>query len=369
MERPSIERPSMERPAPPRAAAPANEGTIDVLAAEGDALRAIARAVGSRWSGALALGPERVKRRIVLQDGDILTAGSASDDETLVAFLVGRGDLPKDVGARIAAKIQPFGRHAGAALIAHGHLGQEDLWPVLRAHAEWIIGKAIGLDEGTAALEPEPPGRLRAEPSVFGGSTGAEVVVEAARRVIPPAEALRRLGGKNARIAEGSRASLLIECALKPEEEELVRRAAGKRVGELMTDPESEIASVLIALSALSVIEILTPSLPDDAPRSEVDPLDVEALRQRVRARLSLVEEGDYFSLLGVSRDATGYEVRRAYIELRRSFEPSRVLTASTADLGPDLRTLIEVLDEAYEILREPRRRDRYRRAIEAGPP
>jgi len=45
------------------------------------------------------------------------------------------------------------------------------------------------------------------------------------------------------------------------------------------------------------------------------------------------------------------------------------VLTAATADLAPDVRLVAEVLDEAYEILREPHRRDRYRRAIEAGPP
>jgi hypothetical protein len=38
-------------------------------------------------------------------------------------------------------------------------------------------------------------------------------------------------------------------------------------------------------------------------------------------------------------------------------------------DLLDDVRLVIEVLDEAYEILREPHRRERYRRAIEAGPP
>ena len=45
------------------------------------------------------------------------------------------------------------------------------------------------------------------------------------------------------------------------------------------------------------------------------------------------------------------------------------VLTAATADLAADVRLVAEVLDEAYEILREPHRRERYRRAIEAGPP
>jgi len=91
-------------------------------------------------------------------------------------------------------------------------------------------------------------------------------------------------------------------------------------------------------------------------------------VRNRLGIRRSLVDEGDYFALLGISRDATGYEVRHAYLELRRELDPSRLLTASTADLREDVDLVLEVLDEAYEILRDAARRERYRRALEASP-
>ena len=305
----------------------------------------------------------------MLHDGDIVTAASGAADETLVAFLAARGDIERDIAARLGSKLPAHGRHAGAALVAHGHLGQDDLWPVLRAHAEWIIGRALLCDEGTCQLEPEPPGRLKAEPNVFGGATGAEVVLEQIRRVIPPEVCLRRLGGRGARLAEGPRRQLLAECALRPEDELVVRAAAGQRVGEVLADAEPELADVLYGLVSLGVLEALAPTGPAEAARTGPDPLDEEALRQRVRARVALVEDGDYFSLLGIARSATGYEIRRAYLELRRAFEPARVLTAATADLADDVRLVVEVLDEAYEILREPHRRERYRRAIEAGPP
>jgi DnaJ-class molecular chaperone len=87
-----------------------------------------------------------------------------------------------------------------------------------------------------------------------------------------------------------------------------------------------------------------------------------------VRARIQLVDDADYFALLGVTRDATGYEVRRAFLDLRRAFEPSRVLTPETADLADDMRKITFVLEEAYEILKDAARRERYRRAIEAVP-
>ena len=342
-----------------------------VLVNEGDAVRALARAVAARTSGSIAIGPESALRRIVLRDGDLVTAASSAEDETLVAFLAARGDLDRDSAARLGTKLPPYGRHAGAALIGHGYLGQDDLWPVLRAHAEWIIGRALQETTGCFELEEEPPGRLKAEPGVFGGATGAEVLVEAIRRVVPPEKALERLGGPLARIDEGSRPALLAECALRRDEEDAVRLAYGRTLAEILQGAPPELADVLYALVSLGVLDVLTPVISPAASsvKSVADPLDQEAIRLRVKARMALVEDGDYFALLGVARGATGYEVKRAYLELRRAFEPARVLTAQTADLVNEVKTIVEVLDEAYEILREPQRRERYRKAIEAGPP
>jgi preprotein translocase subunit Sec63 len=130
-------------------------------------------------------------------------------------------------------------------------------------------------------------------------------------------------------------------------------------------------ATVLYVLSLLGVVAVARDDSPsrmtredsaDDA--SDVLALDLSAIRERVRARMNLVGEADYFTLLGISRDATGYEIRRAFAELRRSFEPSTLLTPELADLADDVRTIIVILEEAYEILRDTARRERYRRAL-----
>jgi hypothetical protein len=306
----------------------------------------------------------------VLQDGDVVTAASWVADETLLAFLVARGDIDRELLPHLEGKLPSYGRIAGAALIAKGHLGQDDLWPVLRAHAEWVIGRALLISSGSSELEAEPPARLTQEPNVFGGATGAEVLIESIRRVIPPDAALARIGGSRARVSLGPRQSLLSECALRPDEMERIRSAQGRSVAELVERADPEMPNVLYALACLGVIEILKAVAParEEAP-PEPDPYDEEAVRQRVRARIALVEDGDYFALLGVPRTATSYEVRRAYLELRRGFEPSRLLTAATANLHGDVQVILEVLDEAFEILREPHRRERYRRAIESAGP
>lgn len=365
---PPLPRRSPPPPSPDRAASP----ELAPVVGEGDAALVIAQVIAGRASGSLAITSDEIVRRILLQDGDIMIAASTDPDESLLAFLALRGDIDRDVAARFENKLPPFGRHAGAALIAHGHLGQDDLWPVLRAHAEWIIGRAVLVRSGACELEVEPPLRLKAEPNVFGGATGAEVLIETVRRVVPPDTAARRVGGRGARVNAGPRAQLLGECALRREEEDLVRTAQGRPVSELLEATDPDFVTVLYALACLGVIELYAAParLKSEAPSQGPDSLDDEAVRQRVRARLALVEDGDYFSLLGVARSATSYEVKRAYLDLRRTFEPARLLTASTADLLSDVRLVIDVLDEAYDILRDPRRRERYRKAIESpGPP
>src|SRR5207237_5440216 len=124
------------------------------------------------------------------------------------------------------------------------------------APAEWPIGHAVLVRAGACELEPEPPGRLKAEPNVFGGATGAEVLIETVRRVVPPDAAMRRVGGAGARINSGPRAALLGECALRREEEDLVRTAQGRAVSELIEATEPEFVTVIYALACLGVIEL-----------------------------------------------------------------------------------------------------------------
>ena len=97
-------------------------------------------------------------------------------------------------------------------------------------------------------------------------------------------------------------------------------------------------------------------------------------LIQQVRANTTvLVSFGDCAvtaNIPGMRNMLEGADpvLRRAYLELRRSYEPSRVLSPRTIDLDGELRRIIAVLEEAYEILRDAARRERYRRAIEAAP-
>jgi hypothetical protein len=317
----------------------------------------------------MAFATQSSVRRITFREGDLVTATSTAPDESLVAFLGIRGDLPRETLRRLGSRFPASGRHAGAALVARGYLRQDQLWPTLRAHAEWLVGRIFEMPEARLSVESQSVSRSSGEPSVFGGSPGAAVFVDVIRRVLSPADAVSRLGGPDARISTGEAPGLLEECGIEEADIGCVRTSLEGSVGDaLARAPEGGIATVLYALAKIGVVSVHAHAAAGAGPMSSDDEaLDDEALRERIRARLQLVEEGDYFALLGVPRNATGYEIRRAFLDLRRAFEPSRVLTATLVDLEDDLRTIVSVLEEAYDVLKDSTRRERYRRAIETA--
>jgi hypothetical protein len=183
------------------------------------------------------------------------------------------------------------------------------------------------------------------------------------------------LGGAGTRLRRGASQGLLGECALPPVEADLVRALDGETLGDVLARGQSaDFSAALLALVELGIVETAgagTQARRAPAPQTakrEPDRLDHEALRSRIAARRALVDEGDYFALLGVSRNATSYDVRRAYSALREELDPSRVLTPATADLRDDVDAILFVIDEAFEILQDDLRRERYRRALEAAP-
>jgi ActR/RegA family two-component response regulator len=106
---------------------------------------------------------------------------------------------------------------------------------------------------------------------------------------------------------------------------------------------------------------------PEPAPTSAARVLtatEAAALRARVEALLPLVKEGDYFAVLGLSRDATAADVERAWRAARTDLEPAVAEPAVGEGLRDSLAAVRRVLDEAHRVLHDDRTRGEYRAHI-----
>lgn len=347
------------------------------VAEERSVLTSLARAIRNRATCALSIAtPTHAGSRVVLlRDGDVVTVDSTRDGETLVQMLAERGDIARNLADERDHRLPRSGRLAAAALIAQGFLAQDELWNVLRAHAEWVLVRAMSDPAAIAEILPEVPERLASEPNVFGGATGVEVFVEVTRRAFDEASSRRIVEGLDGKIVRGGADSLVHEAALDTPDLAFLDDAIGRSVTDVVA-AQPDFTAILVALLALDALRVerAAPLLETVTPSSsarrgaEVITPDDEEIRAKVAARLALVREGNYFALLDLHNDASSHELRQSFLALRRTFEPARLLGATTRDLEDDVRLIVDVLEEAYDVLSDEQRRSRYRKALAARP-
>jgi hypothetical protein len=357
--------PAIGRPAPPTAPEKAETWSLPRQPAGPLAIvRVLGAAIAARADGILRVAGATGERRVRLEGGDILAVSSSCPEDALPLFLATEGRLRRDVAQRVAARPAKHPRLVAAALVAEGWLAQDDLWSVLAAHAEAMLVRLLRCEDGTfeagafdgkaLALDDESP---------FGGRPGATIFVEAARRALERGAAIGHFGGADARLGGVLAVPLLRECGL-PESDERRFADPSATLGQLAGDDEHDVLACILA--TLGIFRFVVPLTPDGASRPENYSLqaDAQAFEGRLSLRLALVEEGDYFAILGVPRSANGYEIRGAYLRLRNDFATHRLDALGLATRRRDVEQVLFVLDEAYEVLRDETKRERYRRAI-----
>jgi DnaJ-class molecular chaperone len=83
-----------------------------------------------------------------------------------------------------------------------------------------------------------------------------------------------------------------------------------------------------------------------------------------VGATIALVEEADYFRLLGVGREASRDEIARAHQMLRRDLGPESLEPSVLGSMKEEVAAIRDVLDEGWRVLGDDDRKRRYRAAL-----
>lgn len=83
-------------------------------------------------------------------------------------------------------------------------------------------------------------------------------------------------------------------------------------------------------------------------------------LAKRVRTMFRLLDEVDYYQILGVDADADAEHLKRAYFDLSLEFHPDRFFLLRSGDLKEKIYAIYRRISEAYAVLSDERRRDAY---------
>ncbi len=374
----------------PSATLPDDEG--DLATTDVATLFATLHAAG--FSGAVTLLRGDGDKTLFFDAGLPVAARSTFAHDRLPDLLLREGVINREQQARVR-DLSPGGRPVAQKLVELGLLKSSELFATLRRHAEDILFSCFGWERGRYRLSHiESPAdervRLGAHPwALFVEGVRRKYSLERLVELVGPPETVltpttllpRALDDGAFTAAERARAELI------DGERSLAELSIGA-VGATL--PESGLYALAWSLVAIGAARVgdesgtqpgvggggvrAVPTLVtapyasgDRRTRQRVNerPRDREADRaidkERVIAKRTQVQEGDYFAVLGLSRDASAHEVARAFERLKREFAPERFADPLRQELSDALLEIGEVLDEAHRVLADDAVRASYR--------
>jgi len=82
--------------------------------------------------------------------------------------------------------------------------------------------------------------------------------------------------------------------------------------------------------------------------------------QQRIDELFAALDTRNAFDLLGVTREADGKEIKRAYFRLSKEFHPDRYYSVSLGEYHKKLSAIFQAVKSAFELLSDEKRRAAY---------
>ena len=339
----------------------------DIARGVSDAAMLLAKMFAHGSTGRIAFRrPDLEVEKVVFFDqGRPVFASSNEQGDRMGELLVREGKITASQYERCQTQVAESGRRMGEILVDFGYLKRRELLPAVRRHVEDIVYSLFGWEHGVyrVALEQTPSAeriRLSRHP--------ASLILEGIRRKLDRTTLDKMVGPPSTVIEVPDRDKLggIINLAdLAPEERASLAAFDGQAdLAQVARTAGIDVADVLPLAWGLCVLGLATArraeaEVPDES-NALVGETDLAIDRERVRARWRLVTDADYFALLGVRRDATGFEIRRAYQASRRDFAADCFPGDLRRELAQELEDIAHVLDEAFRVLRDDRLRVTY---------
>jgi hypothetical protein len=336
----------------------------EIVRGVSDAALLLAKLFAQATTGRVGFRRGDVEKIVYFDAGRPVFASSNEPGDRMGELLVREGKITAAQYERCQANVERSGRRMGEILVDFGYLKRRELLPAVRRHVEDIVYSLFGWDHGhyLVTLDPTASGeriRLSRHP--------ASLVLEGIRRKLDRTTLERLVGPASTviEVADRERLGGIVNTGdLAAEERAALAAFDGQ--GDLAHVARAagvDVADILPLAWGLCVLGLATARRADaelEESTALVGETDLAIDRERVRARWELVTEADYFALLGVRRDATGFEIRRAYQSARRDFAADCFPLDLRRELARELDDIATVLDEAFRVLRDDRLRLTY---------
>lgn len=317
--------------------------------------RLVANLSASRASCRLDLKTSEAQRVLWFRDGALVSATSSVHAEWLTSRARADGLIDRQQESEVRALRASSPAGVINALRSRGYLREVEVVPLVQRWTEQLAVEALGEPESAFRVtEPQIPedALLAASPA-----PALQLLPRALERDLDEASLLAMIGGLEAIPCPLEHALEMEKLGLSAKQLSLLGAVDGAlRVRDLLLSSGLTQKLSLQALHLGKVVGILETRIGGE-PESPAPPeLDL----RRLRAKFEEVQDGDYFSVLGLARSAGAEDVRRAFDALSAEFNPLKFAVHPDASVRRQAQQVHQVLAEAAQALQDDQLRAGY---------
>ena len=346
----------------------------------------------------LAHGPERQSLRF--RHGHIVNAHTNVVEERLGEMLVRRKLLSADDLERATAIVIRDKRRLGEVLAELHLLDASGLEDAVAFHVHEMLAKVFTWTEGTYAFAEEPVTAPGGE-LTLKLSTG-DLILEAVRAIRDPDVVRYGLGDMDRVLVLSTDPLLRFQkLTLTPEDGFVLSRvdrvASAREIMQMIPLPSERTQMRLLGLLSTGTVQYsearrrrgasspaasaaaapppatASPPAPQASappPPTAPSPADEQAAERRreILEAWEGLKTRTHFEVLGLPRSVGEAEVKEAYFRLAKRFHPDIHHGASLGDLRDKLEAVFIRLGEAYDVLRDQRKRADYEERLGRRP-
>jgi hypothetical protein len=321
-------------------------------------------------TGILEITVGSTVKKICIDRGDIIYAASNDKDEHLGGHLLKKGIIKLAELERASSTMRKTGRKLGEILVESCCLSPEELVREVRNQIKEIIFSLFPLEEGKFEFKE---GNIFLDETITLHCSTADIIYQGVKRInnysfikatCPSIDDILNFSLDPLRIYQ----SLHLDSA----DEKILSYVNGLYpLEKILLFSLASNFDTLKTISAFMTIGLIHVKKDDEAPvelpidemfgEPEEAPPDYP---EKIGQILNRCGGTGYYEILGVSRDASIEDIRKAYSRLIRQVHPDRHFSCHSCEIKDTLLKIVAKSAKAYEILADPDRRREYDRTL-----
>lgn len=339
--------------------------------------------LAEKKTGTIVFTCDPVVKKVYVAAGDVFFASSNLSEDRLGEWLRRAGTITSQQCDAAAEVVKKTGKKQGSVLVELGFITPEGLADGVRYQVNQIVVSLFNWRDGgyvfdeSAALHCDiDPLMMSTENLIIEGLHGIEWSV--VRRSLPPLTTILRRAADQSLPPQGRELKQDLRIVLSLIDgnasiEELCSRSGLgdfntlRAIYALLALRLAETGALKITKGAKLVCKAVRDAgevKEEKTPGPETAELLTMAMLHEAHARLT---RQNHYEALGVGRDATAQEIRKAYFTLAKRYHPDRHFGPSLSEMKGELEALFNAIHAAYETLSSQDRRDQYDRELSAG--